>query len=114
MAASSVSLLTVGVTAAAALTAFRAVTEGGVVPAAAARCLGFVQQPVNNGDRAPVVVLGTVQAEAGAAIAANAQVELDASGRVVTKSAGTAVGRLLPGYTASAAGDIVEIMLIPT
>lgn len=114
MAASSIGILTVGVTAGAALTAFRAVSDAGVLPTAAARCLGFVQQPVQSGDRAPVVVLGTVQAEAGAAIAANAAVELDSSGRVVTKSAGVTVGRLLPGYTASAAGDIVEIVLLPS
>lgn len=114
MAASSASLLTLGVTASTALTAFRAVSDTGGLPAAAARCLGFVQQPVVSGDRAPVVVLGTVQAEAGAAIAAGAAVELDASGRVITKSAGTTVGRLMPGYTAGAAGDIVEIMLLPS
>lgn len=114
MAASSIALLTLGVTAGAALTKYRAVTEAGVVPSAAARCMGFVQQDVANGDRAPVVVQGTVQAEAGAAIAANAAVELDSSGRVVTKSAGVTVGRLCPGYTAGASGDVVEIMLYPS
>lgn len=114
MAASSIAVLTLGVTASTGLTKYRAVSDTGGLPAAAARCLGFVQQDVISGDRAPVVVQGTVIAEAGATIAANAQVELDSSGRVVTKSAGVGVGRLTAGYTAGAAGDLVEVLLTPT
>ena len=49
-------------------------------------------------------IMGTTIAEAGAAIAANAAVELDGSGRVITKSAGVTVGRLMPGSVAAAAG----------
>lgn len=114
MAASSIAVLTLGVTAAANLTKYRAVTDAGAVPSAAARCLGFVQNDVTSGDRAAVVVQGTCMAEAGAAIAAAAAVELDSSGRVVTKSAGVTVGRVAPGYTAGASGDVVEIVLLPS
>ena len=114
MAASSIAVLTLGTPAAANLTRYRAVTAAGAVPAAAARCLGFVQQDVVSGDRAPVVVQGTCIAEAGAAIAADAALELDASGRVITRSAGVTVGRMAPGQTAAASGDPVEIILLPS
>lgn len=113
MAASGIDILVMGVTATAALTANRAVTGAGAVPAAAANCLGIARVAAAIGERCPVTVLGTAIAEAGAAIAANAALELDASGRVVTKSAGATIGRMAPGYTASAAGDLVEIILIP-
>ncbi len=114
MAASAIQILTSSVVAAAALSQYRAVTEGGAVPSAAARCFGFTETAAATGERVPVGVMGTTIAEAGAAIAANAAVELDASGRVITKSAGVTVGRLMPGYTAGAAGDLVEIMLLPS
>lgn len=114
MAASKFSLLVSSVLAGAALSQYRAVTEAGAVPAAAARCFGFTETAAASGERVPVAVMGTTIAEAGAAIAANAAVELDASGRVVTRSAGVTVGRLMPGYTAGAAGDLVEIMLLPS
>lgn len=114
MAASSVAVLTLGVTAGAALTKYRAVTEAGAVPSAAARCFGIIQQDAASGDRVGAVVMGTCIAEAGAAIAANAAVELDSSGRVVTKSAGVTIGRLAPGSVAGAAGDLVEVVLYPS
>lgn len=114
MAASKISLLVSSVLAGAALSQFRAVTEAGAVPAAGARCFGFTETPAASGERVPVGIMGTTIAEAGAAIAANAAVELDASGRVITKSAGVTVGRLMPGSVAAAAGDMVEVMLLPS
>lgn len=114
MASSKISLLVSSVVATATLSQYRAATEAGAVPAAAARCFGFTETAGAIGDRVPVAVIGTTIAEAGAAIAANAAVELDSSGRVVTRSAGVTVGRLMPGSVASAAGDMVEILLMPS
>ena len=114
MAASAIQILTSSVIAAANLSQYRAVTEAGAVPAAAARCFGFTETAAATGERVPVGILGTTIAEAGAAIAANAAVELDASGRVITRSAGVTVGRLMPGSVAGAAGDMVEILLMPS
>jgi hypothetical protein len=112
MAASSVSVLAVGVTLTAAATQFRGVQLTGAAVTAAGN--GYIAQTAGNiGDRISATVLGTAIAEAGAAIAANALVEFDSSGRVVTKSAGVAVGRVAPGYTASQAGDLVEIIVLP-
>lgn len=112
MAASSVSVLALGVTLSAASTQYRGIQLTGAAAAAAGNgCIAQTTQAI--GDRVTVTVLGTAIAEAGAAIAAGALLEFDASGRVVTKSAGVTIGRLAPGYTASAAGDLVEIIAIP-
>lgn len=111
MAASSTNTLVLPVAATAALTQFRAVNIAGAVPAAAATCLGIAQQAAAIGEQCPVVTLGTAIAEAGAAIAAGAALELDASGRVITRSAGVTIGRALTA--AGAAGDQVEVFLIP-
>lgn len=113
MAVGATSLLQMSVVATAALTQYRAATGAGAVPAAAANCLGIAATGGAIGDRVPVVVMGSAIAEAGAAIAANAALELDASGRVITRSAGVTIGRMAPGSTAAAAGDLVEIYLIP-
>ncbi|MCZ8339644.1 MAG: DUF2190 family protein [Burkholderiaceae bacterium] len=113
MAAGSIPLLQLGVVATAALTQFRGATVAGAVPAAAATALGIAQTGGAIGERVPVAVLGTTLAEAGAAIAAGAALEYDASGRVITRSAGVTIGRMAPGQTAGAAGDLVEIVLIP-
>lgn len=113
MAAGATSIMQVSVVATAALTQYRAANGAGAVPAAAANALGIAQTGGAIGDRVPVAVLGSTLAEAGAAIAANAALELDASGRVITRSAGVTIGRMAPGQTAGAAGDLVEILLIP-
>jgi hypothetical protein len=111
MAASSTNTLVLTIIATAALTQFRAVTVAGAVPAAAANCLGFAQNSAAIGEATPVVALGTAIAEAGAAIAAGALIELDSSGRAITRSAGAIVGRAMTA--AGAAGDQVEVFLIP-
>lgn len=111
MAASSTNTLVLSVIATAALTQFRAVTVAGAQAGAAANSLGFAQQGGAIGDAVPVVVLGTAIAEAGAAIAVGALIELDASGRAITRSAGAIVGRALTA--AAAAGDQIEALLIP-
>lgn len=111
MAAAATKLLTLSVVATAALAQNRAVTGLGAVPAAGARCMGFADFPAAIGERVSVGALGTTIAEAGAAFAADTALELDASGRVVTKAAGVTVARAL--VPAAAAGQMVEILLIP-
>lgn len=110
MAQGSIPLMTLSVVATTALTQARAVTGLGALPAAAARCLGIARTSAAIGERVSVDVDGTAIAEAGAAVAIDAALELDASGRVVTKSAGVTVGRALAASTA--AGQMIEILLI--
>lgn len=112
MAVSSYANLTLGIAAAAALAANRAVTAAGAYPADASNAVGFTQTAAAVGERVPVVAGGTAIATAGAAIAVGAAVEVDgAAGKVITKSAGVAVGRALTA--AAADGDLIEVLVIP-
>ena len=98
----------------AALSANRFVTTAGAVPAAAANAVGVTRTAGAIGDLVPVDVLGTTIVEAGAAIAAGAAVETDAQGRAVLLASGAKLGRLAPSQpAATAAGQLVEIVLIP-
>lgn len=107
-------VLTLTVTAAAALSANRGVTAAGAVPAGGAAVIGFTRTSAATGALVPVDVLGTTVAETGAAVSAGAAVEVDSQGRVVPLSSGTKVGRMAPGQVAAgAAGAFVEIVLIP-
>lgn len=114
MSRQSTPILTLSVIAAAALIADRFVTPAGGVPAAGASCLGVGRSSVASGARQPVDVLGTSVVETGGAIAANALVETDASGRAVALAAGTVLARMAPGEVATAAGQFVEVILLPT
>lgn len=111
MATGAVNTLTLGVTAAATITQYRAITAAGAVATAAGNSLGFATTDAASGDRVPVAVLGTAIASASAAIAVGAALEVAANGQVVTRSAGVTVGRALSA--ASAAGDLIEVLLIP-
>lgn len=111
MAAAAKKVLTLSVVAAAALAQYRAVTGLGAVPAAGARSLGFTDTAAAAGERVAVGAVGSTIAEAGAAFAADVALELDASGRVITKAAGVTVARAL--QAAGAAGQLVEVLLIP-
>lgn len=113
MSAASIPLLTLSVQATAALTKDRFVTAGGAVATAAGRALGVGRCDAAIGDRSPVDVLGTTVVTAGGAIAADAAVEVGAGGKAVTAASGVKVGRLAPGSSAAADGDLVEIILIP-
>lgn len=107
-------VLTLTITSASALTANRFVTPAGAVPAAGANALGVGRTAaLAAGEAVPVDVLGTAVVMAGGAIAAGAAVETDAQGRAVTKSSGATLARLAPGESATAAGDFVEVVLIP-
>ena len=106
--------LTLTVVAAAALLAKRGVTATGAVPAAGANIVGFTRTGGAIGDLVPVDCGGTAEAEAGAAIAVGAAVEVDNLGRVITLASGAKVGRMAPMQAAATAvGQSVEILVIP-
>lgn len=113
MSRQSTPILTLSVIAVAALAADRFVTPAGAVPAAGATALGVGRTSAAIGERQPVDVLGTAIVETGGAIAANALVETDAQGRAVTQAAGVVLARLAPGEVATAAGQFVEVLLLP-
>lgn len=93
------------------VTTNRFVTAAGAQAGAGANTLGVVRQSGVSGDIATVDVLGTAQVEAGAAVAAGATVGVDASGRAITWASGAKVGLALEA--AAAAGQIIEVLLIP-
>lgn len=112
MAASGIDILTIGLTASAAIAQFQPVTAAGAPAVAAGNAVGFARMAVASGERVPVTTLGTTIAIAGAAIAAGALVEVHTTvTQVVTKSAGVSIGRALTA--ASAAGDQIEVLILP-
>lgn len=111
MATQSTPLLTLSLLAAAALPAHRFVTHTGAVPAAGAAVAGVNRAAAATGDLTPVDVLGTTIVEASAAIAVGAAVETIGDGRAVTKTTGVLAARAL--QAAAAAGDLIEVLLIP-
>ncbi|MBK1613364.1 DUF2190 domain-containing protein [Rubrivivax gelatinosus] len=98
---------TMTILATAALTAKRFCTSAGAVPAAGAWCPGVVEADTDAGQLAPVNTHGILLVEAGAAIAQDAQVQTDASGRAITLAAGVALGRVLDA--AAAAGNVIRV-----
>ena len=76
-------ILTTSVIAAAELTRRRFVGFNGNVCAAGVKALGVVEADTENGGVAPANVLGVILVEAGAAIAAGAEVQSDASGKAI-------------------------------
>lgn len=113
MSRQGIALLTETLTLTGTVVANRFVTGAGAQTGAAGNAMGVARTAGVSGENIPVDTIGTAWVEAGAAIAANALVEADASGRAVTKSAGVSLGRLCPGQSASAAGQFVEIRLFP-
>lgn len=111
----SIVVLTDTVVAAAALSANRFVTVAGAVPAAAAAVYGVTRASAGAaGDLVPVDILGVTEVETGAAIAVGAAIEVDASGRAITRSAGVTCGRMAAGQAAATgAGQFVRVHLIP-
>lgn len=100
--------LTTSIAAAAALTRLRLVGLTGNVCAAGAVALGVCEADTDSSQQAPVNVTGILLVEAGGAVAAGAEVESDASGRAITKSAGVGVGHALDA--AAQAGDVIRIV----
>lgn len=112
MSKQGISLLTLKVAAAGALTAHRAVTAAGAH--AAADVYGVTAaDALAVGEVVPVDVVGAVPIESGAAIAAGTKyVIADAQGRAILGgSAAACLGKLVPGQSASAAGEFVQILL---
>lgn len=72
---------------------------------------------ISAGNEVPVTQCGgTVIGEAGAAVADRARVMMDASGRFITFAAGggaVAVGEVVNGSSAAAAGDEISVLLYP-
>ncbi len=100
-------LLTTSIPAAAALTRLRFVGLTGNVCAAGAKALGTAETDADAGEQAPVNTHGILLVEAGAAIAAGAEVESNADGKAITKAAGASNGFALDAATA--AGDVIRI-----
>lgn len=108
----AIPLLTLSVTAAAALTANRLVTATGAVPAAGASTLGVTRTSADIGDRAPIDVLGTTEVEIGGTATAGGPAMTDNLGRAVDHTGvNIKVGKFLTGGTV--AGTTVELLLIP-
>lgn len=80
-------------------------TDAATASAAAGNSIGVAEIGGVSGDYISVVNQGVAIVTAGAAIAANALVEVNASGQAVTKAAGVAVGRLFGGAVAAAGQD---------
>lgn len=92
----------------AALTKRRFVSLAGAPTAAAAWSPGVAETDCDVGLQATVNATGIILVEAGAAIAAGAQVEADAQARAITLAAGQALGRAMDA--AAAAGDVIRIL----
>ena len=101
-------LLAVTISAAADLSRFRFVDYSGNVAGAGERVLGVPTTDFSAGEQASVATHGEVLVEAGAAIAAGAEVESDANGHAVTKTTGVGFG--VARDAASAAGDIIRVL----
>lgn len=112
MAVAAIDILTVGVVATGTVTQYQPILASGANCVAAGNAVGFARIGGVATDRIPTTVLGTSIAIAGAAIAVGALVEVHTTvTQVVTKSAGIAIGRALTA--ASAAGDQIEVLIIP-
>lgn len=115
MASGNIAVLTLTIAAAGALAANRFITQAGAYPAAGAVAFGVTRSSAElAGDLVPTDVLGTAIVEAGAAIAKDAAVMVDATGRAVPLTTGTKspVGRSLEA--AAAVGDLIEVLLVPS
>lgn len=109
----AISLLALTMTASGAVTGHRFVTPAGALCGAGVNAQGVSDTDAAIGDKFATHVFGTAIIETGAAIAAGALIETDATGRAITKAVGVTVARLAPGESAAGAGEFVEVILIP-
>lgn len=65
------------------------------------------------GKQVSVHILGTAEVEAGAAFAAGTELMTDAQGRAVTRVGANALGVARALQAAGAAGQVVEVLLLP-
>ena len=101
-------LLAVTIAAAVALSRFRFADYSGNMASAGERVLGVPTTDFSAGEQASVATHGEILVEAGAAIAAGAEVESDANGRAVTKTTGVGFG--VARDAAGAAGEIIRVL----
>lgn len=114
MSSGNISLLTLTVAAAGALAASRFVTQAGAYPAAGGKAHGVTRSKADAaGDLLPVDVIGTTIVETGAAVAFDADLMVDATGRVVPLTVGSKFGVARAMEAASAAGALIEVLLMP-
>jgi len=94
------------------VTANRLVTAAGAQAGAGANTYGVSRSSGVATERVTVDVMGTAMIEAGAAVAVGDTLKSDASGRAITwVTSGAKVGLALEA--ASAAGQMIEVLLIP-
>ena len=101
-------LLAVTIAAAVALSRFRFADYSGNVASAGERVLGVPTTDFSAGEQASVATHGEILVEAGAAVAAGAEDESDASGRAVTKTTGIGFGAARDAATA--AGELIRVL----
>lgn len=106
----AIPVLALTVEAVAALTEHRFVLQTGAVCGANGAGIGVLQTDAAIGDPVAVTVLGTAILEAGAAVAAGANLESDSLGRGVTATNGPVLCRALEA--AAAAGDKIEVLVM--
>ncbi len=106
-----ISMLTLSILASAAIIAERFVNIAGAPATAAATAVGVADSDGAVGALVPTTVAGTAIVSASAAIAKGAAIEVAAGGQAVTKATGVTVARALEA--AAAAGDRIEVLLIP-
>ena len=112
MSQQAISLLALSVALTGTVAANRFVTPDGIQAGADANTLGVARSAGVSGEKITVDVIGTAIVEAGAAVAAGATLETDASGRGVTwATSGPKVGIAL--QAASGAGVMIEVLLLP-
>jgi hypothetical protein len=112
MAATAIPTLTLGITAAAALAQYQAVTVGGAIATAAGHAVGFTQTTAASGARVPVTAGGTAIAIAGGPVTVGEALEVvGLVGKVDTLAAGVPIARALTA--AAADGDQIEVLIIP-
>lgn len=110
---SKIVLLSLSVAAAGAVAAGHFINQAGAYPAAGGLPIGVAACDGDAGDLLPVDVMGVSEAVAGAAIALDKPLMLDAQGRVIEHdgaAASVAVGRSM--QAATAAGDVIEVFLV--
>ena len=100
--------LTTSVITALGVTRRRFVGFDGNACAVGVKALGVCEADTDPDGVAPVNVQGVILVEAGAAIAAGAEVQSDATGRAITKAAGVGNGHAWDA--AAAAGDVIRIV----
>ena len=112
MAAIAINRVVLSLTASAAIAQHQPAQASGAPAVAAGNAIGFANTAAASGQLAPVAAGGTALAVAGAAISAGALVEVHTTvTQVVARAAGVPIGRAL--NAAAAAGDLIEVFLIP-